>query len=1045
MKKMNLLISASLLVSGLVAQNNVQILVGPDVQVEYQVVNMSANGRWACGNVNDGDGRGFVWDLVNDKITMLAPIGQFAPVLDVSNDGTLVGTFISNEATANGASVEVGGYYKDGKWHYLPGCGIANGISDNGQYIAGISVTDGYRMATWTLDGTMTLWDNYSHRSGDYGSGGYDVNNDGTMVCGYGGHPVKKNRTPALWVINEETGTRDSVLMDYANVGPFAVAWNFSPDGTKVSADKVVYDVTTRTAKRIDLTGVYDVKTGEKKDFLYGYEFFRITNNGNIVGHYTTGMQDYQHAAYVVDGKIYDLADYLEVNYGANLEGWTLLECTGISEDEKMFAVNAYDTSAIPHPLIINLNANLTNPAPTSLNVTHLEGTDVCRITWEAPLANVEGVKAYKVWRNDAVVAELSKGEYTYYDRNLANDTYEYAISAVYEADESAKCASATVSVTDFAFKAPRSVSAIMAGISDVRLSWNAPLANRPALKYGSPKQDVASFGGGEYSFEQAVRFEAADLAVYGKQITDISFYPMSRQNSWTVNFYTAKDTALFATETLDASNLTYGVENTVRLKNPVTVPAGEDIYVGIFVDVTGYGGYTILGAIFNTCRAGYTDLLRRQGEPRFMSLYENAITDPNGAYEYPLTFPIGICFGDAASLENNNVASYKVYTDGAEVQTTERLNARLKSVAEGEHTFGVAAVYSNGTETLPATVSMNVTKNTAAYKGITDPVLTVSDDLTLTATWETPVEDDETFITYAGDTNARTMAPGEAEGYSCLLAAVYDNDNLGDYTDYLITDLKFFPTGDADFLLILEENGKAVAEVEIFRGEGYTKGMWNTFKLDEPVVVKAGAEYKFIIDVWQVTPGEAPVGMDDLPAFENESDLYSSDNGATYTSISTTQSSDGNGNWMMGLVIRSAEIQPLPVVGYEVYVDRKAVSETPQTATTFSQKLEEGTHNFRVDVVYEGFGSVKGSTKFITLSTGVDGAELAPVVIESTDTEITVLGGDVTSVSVYSTTGTLMAQAGGATLNIANIESGVYILTAVVDGKELTRKITVK
>ena len=29
--------------------------------------------------------------------------------------------------------------------------------------------------------------------------------------------------------------------------------------------------------------------------------------------------------------------------------------------------------------------------------------------------------------------------------------------------------------------------------------------------------------------------------------------------------------------------------------------------------------------------------------------------------------------------------------------------------------------------------------------------------------------------------------------------------------------------------------------------------------------------------------------------------------------------------------------------------------------------------------------------------------------------------------------------------LNIANIESGVYILTAVVDGKELTRKITVK
>lgn len=129
MKKMNLFLAASFLSLGSVAQeNNALVLVGPDVLVEYQIVNMSANGRWACGNVNDGEGRGFIWDLVNDVITQVAPIGQSAPVLDIANDGTMVGLFTTNEATANGASMEVGGYFKDGQWHYLPGCGIANGI-----------------------------------------------------------------------------------------------------------------------------------------------------------------------------------------------------------------------------------------------------------------------------------------------------------------------------------------------------------------------------------------------------------------------------------------------------------------------------------------------------------------------------------------------------------------------------------------------------------------------------------------------------------------------------------------------------------------------------------------------------------------------------------------------------------------------------------------------------------------------------------------------------------------------------------------------------
>lgn len=1039
--KKNLLFCASLLSIGAMAQkNNVQILVGPDVLVEYQMVNMSANGRWACGNVNDGEGRGFIWDIVNNEITQVAPIGQTAPVLDVSNDGTLVGLFTTDEATANGASLEMGGYFKDGRWHYLPECGIANGISDNGQYIAGITYLNGmYRAATWTLDGEMTVW------STDHVGGGYDVTNDGKMVCGYANHPVKQNRTPALWAVDAATAVPDSMMLDSTNVGPFSVAWNFSPDGSKVSADKVIYDINTGITTSIDFNGVYDAATHEKSGFVFGYEFFRVTNKGNVVGHYTGGMQDIPHAAYVLDGKIYDLQNYLEVNYNIDFQGWQLLECTGISEDEMIFAVSAYDTNSIPRPIIINLKANLTNPAPTSLKASQMEGTSVCRLTWKAPLANVEGVKAYRVWRNEEQIVELSPEVFAYYDKGVANGNYEYAVTAVYEGSESDKSQSVSVEMGDYQVKAPRHLTAVQAGLCDVRLFWKTPLANRPALKYGSASDYVYSFGGGDYSFEQAVRFDSEDLAVYGSQVTDITFYPMSRQNSWTVNFYTAKDTALFYSEVLDDSNLEYGFENTVRLKNPVTLPEGEDIYVAILVDVTGFGGYETLGAIFNKYKPGYTDLLRRVGEDSFMSLYENAMNDENGAYEYPITFPIGMCFGDASQMTDNEVVSYKVYADDVEVAVSEVSKFRMENMADGEHRFGIAAVYSNGAVSLPVESVLEVATNMAAYKSI-NPTLTVGEDMVLSASWETPMNDDETYITYAGDTPYMKVAPTEDEGYSCLLAAKYDSDKLGNYEGYQITDLKFYPTSDADFILYLQENGKEVGFVELPRGTNYVKNTWNTYKLEEPVTVKAGAEYTMVVDVWQVTPGEAPLAMDGLPAFEKESDLYSNDGGETYTSLCTKNSSNGNGNWMMGIIIREPEAKPLPVVGYNVVVDKRAVAKTPQTGTVYTQKMTEGSHTFRVDVLYAGLEeAVKGTTKLVVMASGIDAAEMGTVTLEATDTRITVSGGAVTGVKMYDMAGRLVAQTEGDTLDVAHLWSGVYMLTAVVDGQEVTRKVSIK
>ncbi len=1026
MKKLNLILAASFLSLGSVAQeNNVQILVGPDVLVEYQVVSMSPNGRWACGNVNDGEGRGFIWDIVNNEITQVAPIGQSAPVLDIANDGTVVGLFTTNEATENGASMEVGGYFKNGRWYYLPNCGMPNGISDNGKYVAGVAQFNVagktvYKAATWTLDGEITLWGDAYGVTG----GGYDVNNDGTMACGYSYHPLKPNRTPTLW-------TPDSVLLDYTNIGPFSVAHSFSPNGKKVLGDKVIYDIETKETTYIDFSNVF------------GYEFYRVTNAGNAVGKYSASMTDYLHAAYVKDGKVIDLQKYLE-DLGVDLTGWTLLQCDGISEDERTFAVNAYDSNNIPRPLIIRLDANLTNPAPTSLKVAQLEGTDVCRLTWKAPLANAEGVKAYNVWRNGEKIAELAATEYSYYDRTVANGHYEYSLTAVYADSESEKAETEAVEVADFVVRAPRGLNAVQTGVRDVRLFWNAPLANRPALKYGSADDNVIAFGSGTYNFEQAVRIEAADLAVYGKQITDVYFYPMSKQNSWTVNFYTAKDTTLFASQKLDDSNLVYGVENTVRLAEPVSVPEGEDIYVGISVDVTGYGGYSILGAIFNSCRAGYTDLLRREGEPAFMSLYENAMSDPDGAYEYPITFPIGVCLGEAAQSVNE-VVSYKVYVDNTEVGTTEDRKYRQADVADGNHVFGVAAVYADGTVTEPLSVGLDVAANMAAYRKISNVALKNLDGKSVCATWEAPYDDDETLIGYSNDVNAGGLAPSENNGYSALYAASYDKDNFQLYEGYQITHVRFFPTADAEFAISLRVDGKEVIWKELERGVDYTKGLWNTIKLDEPVTVTPSSEYLLVLDCYDVTPGEAPIGMDNLPPFERESDLFSEDNGVTFTSVSTLDNATRQGNWMIGLVIRSTDGKPLPVKGYDVYVDRKKVTDAPITETTFTHEVGDGTHQVRVDVLYDGMESpVQGTVQFINMADGIDGVEAPAVSLDVTATAITVVGGQVTGVALYSADGSLVAQTEGETLSVSHLQSGMYVLKAVVDGVPVTRKLVI-
>ena len=155
----------------------------------------------------------------------------------------------------------------------------------------------------------------------------------------------------------------------------------------------------------------------------------------------------------------------------------------------------------------------------------------------------------------------------------------------------------------------------------------------------------------------------------------------------------------------------------------------------------------------------------------------------------------------------------------------------------------------------------------------------------------------------------------------------------------------------------------------------------------------------------------------------------------------------DYYGNWLMGMIIRSPEVYPLPIEGYNVVVNRKTVNENPLTDTSYSyEATENSTVQVRVNVLYEGLDEpITGTVYFVDMASGIEDVENAVIRIESSATQITVLGGQVSEVKAYNLAGALVANGEGATLNIAHLETGVYVLTAVVDGKETQRKIQVK
>lgn len=98
MKKFCISVCLSLLcMKGLAATKPVILYSDP-----YQYVTaLSANGKWACGTLNDGTGSlvAFVWNLESNELKSL---GTGTIAYGISNNGVVVGSYPDSEASTNG-------------------------------------------------------------------------------------------------------------------------------------------------------------------------------------------------------------------------------------------------------------------------------------------------------------------------------------------------------------------------------------------------------------------------------------------------------------------------------------------------------------------------------------------------------------------------------------------------------------------------------------------------------------------------------------------------------------------------------------------------------------------------------------------------------------------------------------------------------------------------------------------------------------------------------------------------------------------------------
>lgn len=1079
------LLTSVLTMSGAVAQTASKPLVLTGLP-EYYVKGISADGKWAYGeflNYNE-QGYGFRWNLANDNVELLGGGNVTNEPSGISNTGVLVGEYKNNKVVKNGAYVTTGGYWQNGAWHRVdnPIEGVdllddmmqvtlqVNGISPDGHYMGG---TSNFKDILVWKDGKL----DWQSKTG-YTNVAYCISADGQMAAGwsYDGESLDQ-RMPVIW-----RKGKDPIWPAHAPVQAYTfmqTCYNFSTNGKYLLYWGGYDDHEHPSDYKMSLYAIYDFEKNQSvkipcmTDYPQQIHYYSINSNGTAIGTErgsyfaaekdengdpVTAIPDSTYLTIYKDGKVSDLYAYLEsqgVDF-KSLPGFSGLSYEGgmsISDDERTFAFRYYNENGGVIPLVIKLGENMTSRPPIQLNAQSIVGVNGVLLTWLEPLANAEGVKSYNVYRNGQLLTNVSSSTLRYVDNTVkAGENYAYTVKAVYADTESDASDAAEVAYAEAQPQAPNKLFAHQVREANGMLQWEAPKSNLSLKRYYSDNDEITGFGANGTSFECAVNFPADEIALYkGQKLTSVNFYPMSAQKGWTLNVYT-KDTKTgeltqIYTQPI-TQDLNYGKANTVPLTTPVSLPTDKDFYVAIAVKADEYvGGYNVLGEVNGVFTEGCSDLLRNldEGEQNFYSVYEEAMKSGMLSAD---TWAIDAVFTPENADPNiDKVASYVVSVDGKEEGSTSNLSYETSLLSQGTHTLGVAAVYADGRRSPYTETKLTVEENENYYQPAQNVYAEGKGDQGITAHWTMPTDKDATNITYAYGKFQRALASTEELQYNYQARVDYSTDMMKGYEGYKITAIRFYPCANSDYTLFLYAGDEQLAEIPV---ENYTQTEWNEVKLPTPIEVKPGVQYSLAIDCYDTEEGGAPLAVDDGYEVEGNSNLISTDDGDTFSTLYINNSI--HGNWLMGLKVESDEERPLNIAGYNVAIDNKVVNTELIQGNSYDYvptRMDARSHRLRVDAVYNVKGSVAGSVVTFTFKSGTVGindAQVAQITVNRNGSVISVEGADVQSLALVSMDGKQVASSAANTVDVTNLPAGSYVLRVqLTSGEVRTQKLLVK
>lgn len=1069
MKKLTILCAALLLAVSAFAEKGHIFLASPSLM---QVSAISPNGKWACGYIGDATSmiQGALWNLETDEVIYLSSADE-STANDVTDEGVVVGSFTSYNVLENGAGVKVAGWYKDGQWHEFDNSTIegvmlynceAYAVTNDGSIAVGYAQEGKKYVPVKWVDGELELI--FPHDPGVH-SVCYTVSGDGKYAAGWTEKPDDDgdlNRTIALWT--DTTVTNLSKSPTFAEAGR-----KFSPDGKLLLCEtfginKFYYNVET---KEIDSIPPVSMSVW---NFLPTY----ITNDGQVFGGET--MQDMMTQMQSSYGYVYDgtnamkFNDWVKEKYNVEIDDMShmITRVIELSDDGSVIALLDYpkeDGMIIGEhaSLILKLNQEVTTPTPASLNATKIKGTNNVRLTWKAPLVVSQDFLGFNLYRGEELIQELTN-ELAFVDKLENEGTYTYVVTAVYDVEdtdvESEKTTTATIVVGDDVVNKVNNLDYYAVNYNDIKLAWSAPNSNLPSVEYYDVDDNFAGFGGGINSFRVAIQMPNDMVNNYAEthSISRVSFMPRNKEAIYTIKI-NINDEEVYSQTIEDNATLRLGEHNIIDLNTPVAFEADDKVLVVIDINADNFtvSSNDIIGMIYGKAVYGYTDLVCLATEEDFYSLGERSET--MGMGEMNISWAISAIFStvdenNKPQIDVDKVVGYEVYRDETKVATVTNTSYQDNNLESGEYTYGVAAVYADNSISEVETVTIDFAPKAKALVSI-DEVKITPEPTFIEASWEAPLNNDRTHRTYAlGASSGQCISQSTTDLIEYTVGAIYTPEYLKWQAGYTIDALTFYPTNEAEFMLILEVDGEDEQYIEIGQiGEenGYVIGEWNEFKLEEPVTIKPNSYYAVKLLCSSVDPTTAPVTIDNQPGVAGVSDLFCLEYGYT-SQMSSTTTVDLIGSWMIGMIVHNDNTETLPVEGYNVEIDGEQVNNSLVEATTFKHEgtyTEGDMHRLKINTVY----SVEDET--VEVEGKVIRFNIAPASVESIEidrvrvypnpaTSILNVEGEVEKLVMVDMNGRVVAESDNNILDVTSLPVANYVLNIYNNGVMNSVKVVV-